>query len=395
MKSKYTRYTDFLKDNQFIRWQLISDELLDNYWNDFFEKHPELTVEMQHAVTYLKKEGLNKSNLSETERIQLFNEIQITLQHKKVVKNRKLIWFSAAAIAVIVIGITFFTSLWEHPISISDREQIVGEMLHSKDILLITSGESISFQQDIEIWMNHEGEAEIKQYNREESQTFNINQEKLNSLVIPYGKRTTLTLADGSKVWLNSGSVIEFPAQFTGKNREIRLASGEMYIEVTPDKKRPFYVHTAEFKVKVYGTAFNLSAYENNPSSVVLVKGSVALQKSGETKEVKLLPSEKGVYDSQTGIFSTQSVDINKYISWKEGYLNFDKTPMLQVLQQIGRYYNLSFNYENDVNLKMRTCTGKIYLSDNLDNVMETIAILTSTKYNKMNNQIFITNSPR
>jgi len=67
---------------------------------------------------------------------------------------------------------------------------------------------------------------------------------------------------------------------------------------------------------------------------------------------------------------------------------------MTEVLRQIGRYYNLSFNFENDMNLQKRTCTGKIYLSDNLDNVMTIIGLLSSTTYTRTDNKILITNKP-
>jgi ferric-dicitrate binding protein FerR (iron transport regulator) len=193
-------------------------------------------------------------------------------------------------------------------------------------------------------------------------------------------------------VWLNSGSVLEFPAQFTGNNREVRLASGEMYIEVAPDGKKPFHVRTSDFDVKVYGTKFNVSTYADSPQSVVLVEGRVSLQPTNK-KETFLSPSEQATY-SDNGTFNRQKVDVNQFISWKNGYLEFDKTPMTDVLKQIGRYYNLSFDFDNDVNLYKRTCTGKIYLSENLDNVMTTIGLLSSTKYIKDNNQIFIINEP-
>ena len=104
-------------------------------------------------------------------------------------------------------------------------------------------------------------------------------------------------------------------------------------------------------------------------------------------------PSEQAVY-SDNGTFNTQKVDVNQFISWKNGYLEFDKTPMTEVLKQIGRYYNLSFDLDNDVNLQKRTCTGKIYLSENMDNVMTTVGILSSTKYIKDNNQVYIINEP-
>jgi ferric-dicitrate binding protein FerR (iron transport regulator) len=146
--------------------------------------------------------------------------------------------------------------------------------------------------------------------------------------------------------------------------------------------------------VKVYGTAFNLSVYDESASSIVLVEGSVALQSPDGKEEVALKPDQLAAYDPQSGSFSLQMVEVDNYISWKEGYLSLNKTPMTELLKRIERYYNLSFNFEQDVNLQKRTCTGKIYLSDNLDNVMTTIALLSSTGYEKENNKIYITNEP-
>src|SRR5690606_3256110 len=154
--------------------------------------------------------------------------------------------------------------------------------------------------------------------------------------------------------------------------REINLVSGEMYIEVTPDKKKPFYVHTSDFGVKVYGTAFNVSTYENTSPSVVLVEGSVALKTPGKKGETSLVPNQLAIYDTQTGTFSRQQVCVSSYNSWKEGYLILNNTPMTEILRLVGKYYNLSFSFEQDVNLQKRTCTGKIYLSENLDNVTTT-----------------------
>lgn len=381
------RYSDFLKDSKFIWWQLLPDDALNKYWQDFTEQYPESGREMERASLYLKSEGLNKSSLTKTEREILLTKIQITIRNRRKVKQRKLFWYSSAAIMLLVIGLILFYSQRESIVITSDKELIVGELLNNEDIQLITNEESIYFQNDIDVKLNTEGKAEILQKNKEVRE-IEIQQEQLNTLIIPYGKRSTLTLADGSKVWLNSGSVLEFPAQFGSKKREIRLTSGEMYIEVIPDRNKPFFVHTSNFNVKVYGTKFNVSNYTGSVQSVVLVEGSVSLQ-SKDHKELFIAPSEKAVY-SGSGTFHTQKVDVNQFISWKEGYLTFDKTPMTEALQQIGRYYNLSFDYEQDVNLQKRTCSGKIYLSDNLDNVMTTVALLTSTKYQKNNNKIYI-----
>lgn len=393
---KHTRYSDFLKDKQFIRWQLMPDEEINNLWNDFMIDHPELEKEIQQAIDYLKTEGLNKSTLSEAEQKHLFNQIQTTIKrNRKRVRMRRFFLYTAAscaAITLVLLGIAQL-SPGETTTTVHYDDMIVGEMLNSEDIQLITSDEALFFQDDVEMTLNERGTAEIKQNNNEVT-SIKIDRGKLNSLIVPFGKRSTLTLADGSRVWLNSGSVLEFPVQFPGKKREIRLAAGEMYIEVAPDKLKPFYVHTSNFQVKVYGTAFNLSVYDESASSLVLVEGRVALQSPDGNEEVALKPDQLAAYDPQSGSFSLQKVEVDNYISWKEGYLSLNKTPMTEVLKRIERYYNLSFNYEQDVNLQKRTCTGKIYLSDNFDNVMTTIALLSSTGYEKENNKIYITNEP-
>lgn len=382
-------YTDFLKDGKFLRWQLLDDDALNQYWMNFKIEHPESIKEIEQAIVYIKNEGINKSNLDENERMLLFHKIQATILQKRKVTQRRVFWYSAAAVSLLLIGLTLFHSQRKEVVITPDKELIVGELLNSEDIQLITNKESIYFQNDIDVKLDKRGKAEILQKNKE-LREIEIKQEQLNTLIVPYGKRSTLTLADGSKIWLNSGSVLEFPAQFDSKKREISLTSGEMYIEVMPDQTKPFFVHTSGFNVRVYGTKFNISNYMDSLQSVVLVEGSVSLQSKGH-KELFITPSEKAIY-SGSGTFETQQVDVDQFISWKEGYLSFDKTPMNEVLQKIGRYYNLSFDYEQDVNLQKRTCSGKIYLSDNFDNVMTTVALLTSTQYRKENKNIFITN---
>ncbi|WP_294071847.1 FecR family protein [Proteiniphilum sp. UBA1028] len=394
MDVKHTKYTDFLKDTQFLRWQLMPDETLNGYWLDYIKKHPEQFREIQKAVTYLKREGLNKRTLNKKEKADLLNKIQISIREENKIKQIKIFRYSLVASAVVVlilVGITLFSPYWKNE-NTPEAELIVGELLTSKDIQLLTSGKAITFQDNVAVALNKEGIAEVTEGDSERKK-IEIDKDQSTSLIVPYGKRSMLTLADGSKVWLNSGSVLEFPAQFSGKSREIRLASGEMYIEVSHDKKRPFFVQTDNFNIRVYGTKFNISTYCNSPHSVVLVEGSVGLQSSGK-KELYLSPSEQAIY-SENGTFSTQKVDVTPFISWKNGYLSFHKTPMDEVLQQIGRYYNLSFDFNQDTRLQKRTCTGKIYLSDNLDNVMTTLSLLTSTKYEKRERKIYITNEPK
>ncbi|MDR1097790.1 MAG: DUF4974 domain-containing protein, partial [Tannerella sp.] len=85
---------------------------------------------------------------------------------------------------------------------------------------------------------------------------------------------------------------------------------------------------------------------------------------------------------------------VTRYISWKDGYLQLDKTPVAEVLKQVERYYNLSFDMQENLDLSTKKCSGKIYLSDNLDNVMKTISLLSGTRYERDDKNIYIHINP-
>lgn len=391
----YSNYIDFLKDRSFICWQLAPNKELEDYWLHFIEENPHCRKDLKQAINYLKTSGLNKKRLQESDYNQLLEKIQLTisenLKRRKKQRALRISIATLAASALLLIGFTLFLSQKKDSEIFHNRELIVGELLVNEDVKLITGKESLSFKNDVQVEFDKDGKAKITPKDNEET-TVETDKNSLNRLIVPYGKRSTLILSDGSRVWLNSGSVLEFPSKFAGENREVSLTSGEMFIEVAPDEKRLFCVRTSSFNVRVHGTKFNVSNYSNSPQSVVLVEGRVSLQTDND-KETFLSPNEQAVY-SGNGSFETQTVDVSQYICWKDGYLQLNKTPMTSVLSQIERHYNISFNYNQDVNLQKRTCTGKIYLSENLENVMTTIGLLSSTKYIREKNQLIIINNP-
>jgi len=101
------------------------------------------------------------------------------------------------------------------------------------------------------------------------------------------------------------------------------------------------------------------------------------------------LPNEK--IDISENNIRKEKVDISEYISWKEGILEFRNTPMSEILKKIGRYYNVQFEETPDIPLNKQTCSGKLFLSNNLDSVMTSVSILSSTVYKRENNTIQIT----
>ncbi len=113
----------------------------------------------------------------------------------------------------------------------------------------------------------------------------------IHTLKIPRGMNQQLTLTDGTKVWLNAESTLEYPETFEGKpNREVYL-KGEAYFEVTKDTEHPFRVKTDALETLVLGTSFNVRAYSKEDTQVTLVEGSVKVSDKHQG-ELHLQPGE-------------------------------------------------------------------------------------------------------
>ncbi len=214
-----------------------------------------------------------------------------------------------------------------------------------------------------------------------------LNDNRVNTLIVPYGKRSTLILADGSKVHLNSGTKMEFPSTFSEKRREINV-EGEIFIEVVKKRNSSFVIHTPHSQITVHGTSFNVSSYsEDAKESVVLVNGSVEVKSHNST--VLLKPNEMAEIENK--LIQCKQVNVSDYTSWTDGYMQLNKMPLNEVLKKIGRYYNVEFRYNPVLDLNKQTCSGKLFLSDNLNDVLEAFSKMTYFKYEKLSDEtIFI-----
>lgn len=380
----------FLKDEKFIEWKLFPTDELNRYWEEYLQYHPGEREDILLAEQHFQNIDISSVKLPKEKKQEAIHRLEQSLGiYNRKRRIRRFIYAAAACAAVLVISALFLQREIDRngEEMIASIDYIMGSELESEDILFITGNRTASFQSDVDIQIDGNQNAQIKSKDKE-AEAVSIEQHTMNKLIIPYGKRSKIVLSDGTQVWLNSGSTLEFPSTFSEEKREVFL-SGEMYIEVATDNSKSFYVHTSGYNVKVYGTKFNVTSYSDTPSSVVLVEGSVSLQ-STDRQELFLSPNEQAVYSETTGTFDTRIVDVHSFISWKEGYLSFEDTPVIKALKQIERYYNLSFNYEDDISFQGLTCTGKIILSDNLDNVMTALTLISNTKYKREDKRIYI-----
>ncbi|WP_431293059.1 FecR family protein [Pedobacter sp. P26] len=163
------------------------------------------------------------------------------------------------------------------------------------------------------------------------------------TLSTPKGGQYRITLADGTKVWLNAASSISYPSAFAGKERRV-VVMGEAYFEVAHNAQKPFIVSTQVQEIKVLGTAFNVNAYQNEGVTVTtLVHGRVQLNGAYISKAAFLNPGEQSVLNQNA--FQITPVDASFYTAWKDGEFIFKATPLTEVLRQIERWYNLDIDY--------------------------------------------------
>jgi len=158
------------------------------------------------------------------------------------------------------------------------------------------------------------------------------------------GMVTQFALADGTKVWLNSCSELQFPTRFTGNIRDVTL-KGEAYFEVTKNEKQPFRVKANELNIEVLGTSFNVINYESDTQTeVILVEGKVKLSTvtGPVNKEFGIMhPGQRAVYHEELRKVYTKQVDVDKYIAWRNGDLIFRDDSMEDVVKRLSRWFNV------------------------------------------------------
>ncbi len=162
-----------------------------------------------------------------------------------------------------------------------------------------------------------------------------------NRIELDWGQMGQMTLSDGTRVWLNAGTTLEYPATFDTKSRSVIL-DGEAQFKVTPNRKIPFEVKTKSGIIKVYGTTFNVASYEQDPEmTVTLVEGKVTVEDNHGGFLASLNPSEQISIDKSSGKAMLKKVNTGFYSSWIEGKILLDETKLSELTSILERWYNV------------------------------------------------------
>ncbi|MCK0159198.1 FecR family protein [Allomuricauda sp. F6463D] len=210
-----------------------------------------------------------------------------------------------------------------------------------------------------------------------------ISESIFNELHVPNGKIFTLVLSDGTEIKLNSGSNIRFPVKFPAVgNREVYIY-GEAYFDVSKDSVHPFVVNSEDMAVKVLGTEFNFSTYnEQKKVATVLVEGSVSLRHgSSLDEEVLLVPGEKGSWDREEQKIAVNKVDTNLYTSWTIGEIVIRDTPFSELMANLERVYNVKIQNTNK-EITQRTFNARFNRNiEDVEDVLEALKLIVPFDY--------------
>lgn len=176
---------------------------------------------------------------------------------------------------------------------------------------------------------------------------------QLHRLSIPRGETFKVILSDGTEVLLNSDSRLAYPTVFKGKERVVSL-EGEAYFNVTKDAEHPFIVNSGNVQVRVLGTEFNMCSYSPDDVRITLIEGKVAVSDTCSLQSVEMKPGQSAHLVSD-GTFAVEEVDTESFLYWKEGFFYFDDVTLVDMMKEIGKWYNIDVDFRNSeiMNLRM------------------------------------------
>ncbi|MGY5355885.1 FecR family protein [Wenyingzhuangia sp. IMCC45467] len=188
-----------------------------------------------------------------------------------------------------------------------------------------------------------------------------------------YGKKMLVTLPDGSKVKLNSGSEINFPKTFNDSVREVTLL-GEAFFDVKKDSSHPFIVKTQLITTRVLGTTFNIKSYEDeNDIAITLATGKISVGIQGED-EIILTPSYQVNYNKINKSIVKQRIDLSKFLGWRDGVLRFDNEKLATAITKLEKWFDVKIKLQDKNNADC-SFTG-VFKNASLENILQNITFV-------------------
>ena len=276
--------------------------------------------------------------------------------------SRRRRYFAAATIILAITGVTFWTlqkrahTPASNPVQPQLARATDAKPGTNRAVLTLSDGRQIDLDSTGNGILASQGNSKITKLADGQLAYNKSSEEKpsapaFNILSTPRAGQFSLTLPDGSHVWLNNASSLRYPVSFTGNSREVEL-SGEAYFEIAKDASHPFHVAVhrgaTTSTVEVLGTSFNVMAYDDeNAERTTLVEGSVRFVSNRSSALLK--PEEQSVLDDNGSLKTLRQVNVAEITAWKNGYFHFDHASLETTMRQLARWYDVDVEYSGNV----------------------------------------------
>ena len=211
---------------------------------------------------------------------------------------------------------------------------------------------------------------------------------EMQTVYVPAGQRTLVTLADGTTVWVNGQSTLTFPSRFSSSVRNVEL-DGEAYFDVRKDARKQFIVSTApQSAIKVLGTKFNVKAYKESDGVVTtLIEGKVNFELNGASSQpqyIIMAPGQKLIYYSQNGKTELYATSGERELSWKDGKVIFHQTSLREALNILAERFNAEFVIRGKV--PSDDSFSGTFTNRNLEQILNFIEVSSKVRWRYLNN---------
>ena len=357
-------------------------------WLDENERHQRLLEELRDKDVLQREIGEYVS--FDTSR--RWGQLKEAME-EPVRKGRSLlkVWGAVAAVVVAFVGGLLYWQMTGSPqpevkqVAIARIEQ--GGM---RAVLITETGQQVVLQGLKDTCLNITGPATL---NIREDGSLKYSLSALSSmsewhtLRIPKGGEYKIVLDDGTEIWLNSASELKYPAHFVGNERRVQL-TGEAYFQVARNEAAPFIVETRDMDVKVLGTSFNVSVYEDEESChATLVEGRVEVNDKVNGEKVVLTPGKQALL--RGGEMTVREVNTKLYTLWRLDRFTFASEDMEGVIRKLSRWYNVDFFFANS-SMKQKRFTGSLPKYADISQVLKMIEMTTDIKFEIKEHTIMI-----
>ncbi len=395
-KYKDFSVADFLDDPDFVRWMSDPSPEDEYFWADFVKLHPTKKDDIHESKLVFKLLYANERKLALSEQYELWN----TIQHESKSSAMQIL-FQIIKYAAILIFVFFSgaVSYYFYQNSFSAHTPQFAETYPADGgaMVILADGSKVSLHKSMsEISYSSNGE-QLVVNNDTIRQKSEMDKETLNKVIVSYGKKSMIVLSDGTKVWLNAGSQLIYPAVFLNETREVSLV-GEAFFDVVKNPEKPFIVKASDVNVQVLGTRFDISAYpEDKIIQTVLEEGKINLKYEDtglfrRDHTIEMQPSQMVEFDRSSHETIRSVVKVCKYVSWKDGMLEFDRVDLNKALKQIERFYNVNIMLR-DQQIGSFKISGKLDLKSVPEDVLNVIKLTLPVNWQrKANGDYILTN---